>query len=66
MNRPRVTLAAIAAQAGVHVTTVSLALRNSPRLPIATRDRIRKLADELGYAPDPMLQALVAYIKSQE
>ena len=58
---PRVTLAAIAAQAGVHVTTVSLALRNSPRLPAATRDRIRKLADKLGYAPDPMLQALVAY-----
>lgn len=61
MNRPRVTLADIAAKAGVHVTTVSLALRNSPRLPAATRDRIRKLADELGYAPDPMLQALVAY-----
>ncbi|MBK8476361.1 MAG: LacI family DNA-binding transcriptional regulator [Opitutaceae bacterium] len=61
MNRPRVTLAAIATQAGVHVTTVSLALRNSPRLPAATRERIRKLADELGYAPDPMLQALVAY-----
>lgn len=61
MNRPRVTLADIAAKAGVHVTTVSLALRNSPRLPAATRERIRKLADELGYAPDPMLQALVAY-----
>ena len=61
MNRPRVTLADIAAKAGVHVTTVSLALRNSPRLPAATRERIKKLADELGYAPDPMLQALVAY-----
>ena len=61
MNRPRVTLADIAAKAGVHVTTVSLALRNSPRLPVATRERIRTLADQLGYAPDPMLQALVAY-----
>lgn len=61
MNPQRVTLADIAAKAGVHVTTVSLALRNSPRLPVSTRDRIRKLADELGYAPDPMLQALVAY-----
>lgn len=61
MNRPRVTLAQIAAKAGVHVTTVSLALRNSPRLPEATRERIRALADELGYVPDPMLQALVAY-----
>ncbi len=61
MNRPRVTLADIAAKAGVHVTTVSLALRNSPRLPAATRERIQSLAKELGYAPDPMLQALVAY-----
>jgi len=61
MHRPRVTLAAIAAKAGVHVTTVSLALRNSRRLPAATRDRIQKLATELGYVPDPMLQALVAY-----
>ena len=47
MNRPRVTLADIAAKAGVHVTTVSLALRNSPRLPVATRERIRKLAEQL-------------------
>lgn len=61
MNRPRVTLAQVAAKAGVHVTTVSLALRNSPRLPAATRERIRLLAEELGYTPDPMLQALVAY-----
>ena len=47
MNRPRVVLADIAKKAGVHVTTVSLALRNSPRLPEATRTRIRALADQL-------------------
>lgn len=61
MNDRRVTLADIAAKAGVHVTTVSLALRNHPRLPEATRARIHALAEELGYRPDPLLRALVSY-----
>jgi len=43
------------------VTTVSLALRNHPRLPERTRTRIQKLAKEMSYQPDPVLQALVAY-----
>ncbi len=57
----RVTLADIAKRAEVHVTTVSLALRNHPRLPERTRNRIQKLAKEMEYRPDPVLQALVAY-----
>lgn len=61
MNERRVTLADIAVRAKVHVTTVSLALRNHPRLPASTRDRIQSLAKEMGYAPDPFLRALVAY-----
>ena len=61
MTERRVTLADIARKADVHVTTVSLALRNHQRLPLATRERIQKLARKLGYAPDPMLRALVAY-----
>ncbi len=61
MNERRTTLADVAKKAGVHVTTVSLALRNHPRLPEATRARIKKLADKMGYRPDPFLQALVAY-----
>lgn len=43
------------------MTTVSLALRNHPRLPEKTRHRIQKLAKEMSYRPDPVLQALVAY-----
>jgi LacI family transcriptional regulator len=61
MNERRVTLAIVAAKAGVHVTTVSMALRNDPRLPETTRTRLQKLATEMGYAPDPFLRALVAY-----
>ena len=60
-NSRRVTLSDIAKKAGVHVTTVSLALRNHPRLPESTRTRIQTIANELGYRPDPVLQALVAY-----
>lgn len=61
MNERRTTLADVAKKAEVHVTTVSLALRNHPRLPQTTRDRIQKLATKMGYRPDPFLQALVAY-----
>ena len=58
---PRVTIREIAARAGLHFTTVSLALRNSPRLPKETRDRVREIARKMGYRPDPMLAALNAY-----
>jgi len=61
MNERRTTLADVAKKVGVHVTTVSLALRNHPRLPLATRERIKKAAEKMGYRPDPFLQALVAY-----
>jgi LacI family transcriptional regulator len=61
MSERRVTLSDIAKRAGVHVTTVSLAMRNHPRLPEATRQRIQALATEMGYTPDPLLRALVAY-----
>ncbi len=61
MSEQRVTLADIARKAGVHVTTVSLALRNHPRLPAKTRQRLCALAEVMGYRPDPAMRALVAY-----
>ena len=61
MNERRVTLTDVAVKCGVHVTTVSLALRNSPRLPTTTRDRIHAAAKKMGYQPDPWLRALVSY-----
>jgi len=51
------TMKQIAAKAGVHQTTVSLALRDHPRLPLETRKRIRALAERMGYRPDPLLGA---------
>lgn len=61
----RTTIRDIAAKAGMHFTTVALALRNSPRINPETRERIQKLAEELGYRPDPMLAALNVYRHSQ-
>jgi LacI family transcriptional regulator len=57
----RITMTDVARRAGVHYTTVSMALRNHPRLPAATRERLRALAEEMGYRPDPVLQALNDY-----
>lgn len=57
----RITLRDIARRAGVHFTTVSLALRNHPRLPAATCAKVQAVARELGYVPDPMLASLSSY-----
>ncbi len=59
--RRRVCLRDIARAAGCHFSTVSLALRNHPRLPRATCERVQRLARELGYVPDPMLASLAHY-----
>jgi|GEM_PF-2077935 len=61
MNRGRpVTLQAVAAAAGCAKSTVSMALRDDHRIPIATRQRIRAAADRLGYHPNPLLASLAS------
>jgi DNA-binding LacI/PurR family transcriptional regulator len=61
MATTRTTQDDVARKAGVHRTTVSLALKRHPRIPVATQKRVRRIADQLGYMPDPMLSSLVAY-----
>ncbi|MDQ0848144.1 LacI family transcriptional regulator [Arthrobacter sp. B3I9] len=53
-----VTLTDVAKRAGVHVSTASRALSSDPRIGAETVDRIRLLADEMGYEPDPAAAAL--------
>ncbi|MGA3006950.1 MAG: LacI family DNA-binding transcriptional regulator [Opitutaceae bacterium] len=55
----KVTMADVAAAARVHVSTVSLSLRNSPLIPEPTRRRILAAAAKLGYRPDPLVSALM-------
>lgn len=57
----RVTQRDLARLARVSHTTVSLALRDHPSIPAATRIRIAELALRHRYQPDPMLAALNAY-----
>ena len=62
---PRVTLRDIAKVAKVHYSTVSLALRDHPRVSDEVKQRIQALAKEMGYVPDPALTALNAYRKTK-
>jgi DNA-binding LacI/PurR family transcriptional regulator len=51
-NGRRVGIRDVAAAAGVSATTVSHALNGKGRLPEETRDRVRRVAEELGYRPN--------------
>src|SRR5712672_334593 len=57
------TMQQIADAAGVSRMAVSLALRNSPKISAATAERIRRLAEELGYRPNPMVSALMTQLR---
>lgn len=46
------TLKTIATMTGLAVTTISRALNNAPELAQDTRDRVQKIAAEIGYLPD--------------
>lgn len=64
MSPRRTTQKDVATLAGVHYSVVCRALQNHPSIPATTRERVRKIADELGYRPDPALSALAAYRSS--
>lgn len=61
MEKKRVTQDDVAKAAGVTRPAVSLAFKKHPSIPLKTRERILRLAEQLGYRPDPMLSALAAY-----
>lgn len=54
----RPTLADVAARAGVSVPLVSIVMRDAPGASAATRERVRKAADDLGYRPDSRARML--------
>lgn len=61
-----VTLADVAARAGVHPTSVSLAIRNRPGISNETRERILSAARELQYSPAPFVRALAMYRRGRD
>lgn len=53
------TLQDVAEKAGVHRSTVSLALRENPRISAEMRKRVQAIARELGYRSNPLVTALM-------
>jgi len=64
LNPP--TLREIARRAGVSHTTVSLSLRNHASIPEATRERLRRLADRLGYRSNVLVSALMSQVRLKQ
>lgn len=58
------TIKSIAEAARVSVATVSLALRNHPRISRETIDRIHGIAHRLGYRPNPLVTALMTHVRA--
>ena len=61
-----VTMREIAKLAGVGRTAVHLALKDSPSISKAVKDRVKKLAEELGYRPNPLLAAYQSSVRSRK
>ena len=53
------TLQDVADAARVHRSTVALSLRDHPRIPARTRQRIKAIANNLGYRCNPLVSALM-------
>lgn len=53
----------LAALAGISATAVSLALRNSPEISAATRQRVQRLAQKMGYQPNAKVAELMTHLR---
>lgn len=60
----RLSLRDLAAKLNVSHTTVSLALRNSPRITAAVRKRVQREARKAGYFSDPTVSTLMARLRT--
>jgi LacI family transcriptional regulator len=60
MGKAIVRLKDIADKTGFSTNTVSLALRESPRIPAQTRELIQRAASELNYLPNHVAKSLVS------
>ena len=63
MNR-NPTIRDIAAELGIHFTTVGKALKDDPRIAERTRKRVKTQAEAMGYRPNPLVSALMAHKQS--
>lgn len=59
-----ITMRDIAHAAGVSVSAVSLAFRNSPKISASRREKIQRVAEQLGYRRDPRLSELMEHLRT--
>ena len=63
-DRNLVTIALLAKELGLGKATVSLALRDDPRIRKQTRERVQRHADKRGYAANPMVAHVMSQLRS--
>ncbi len=64
MEPPIPTMQDVAREAGVGKSTVSLALRDDPRLKESTRRRIQEIAEKMGYRANATVANLMAQLRA--
>ncbi|HYW33859.1 MAG TPA: LacI family DNA-binding transcriptional regulator [Balneolaceae bacterium] len=62
---PRKTIYDIAKEAGVSIATVSRVMNQSPEISEGTRERVLRIADEMGYYPQAYAQGLARQKKNR-
>ncbi len=65
-SNTRVSLRDIAKELEISHVSVSLALRDSPRISEQRKKQIKETAEHMGYSPDPMLSALANYRQQKD
>ncbi|MEM9159821.1 MAG: LacI family DNA-binding transcriptional regulator [Verrucomicrobiota bacterium] len=64
MSSRRISLKDIADRSGYSKNTVSLALRDSTKLPANTKKKIKRIAKELNYRPNSRVNEAMGYMRS--
>lgn len=60
VSTERIRLTDVARLAGVSVATASKALNGTGRMTLETRQKVKRLADELGFRPNAMARAMIS------
>jgi DNA-binding LacI/PurR family transcriptional regulator len=60
------TIRDISRELGLAISTISMALKNHPRISESTRQRVQAEAKRMGYVPDPRLSSVMSNLKKKK
>ena len=66
MSKNLVTIAILAKELGLGKATISLALRDDPRIRKLTREKVQRHADKRGYAANPLVAHVMSQLRSSK